>query len=206
MVVNKKKSLKKTSASSSKRERKKTSKVTKKTSRKDKEIKAYFSGDSIVSSSKAARDLFSSNYFGEYVSKKIVYSLSEALYLLEKGKIEVFSNTRKLGFNEVMKKCKKIDKRAETKFLVYKNLRDKGYLLKSALKFGADFRVYDKGTKPKTAHAKWLLFPVEESSEMTWQDFAAKNRVAHSTKKNLLIAIVDSEGSITYYEVAWTRP
>ena len=89
---------------------------------------------------------------------------------------------------------------------MFKDLRDKGYLLKTALKFGADFRVYDKGHKPGKEHAKWILYPVSESQEMTWHDFSAKNRVAHSTKKNLLIAVVDSEGDITYYEIAWRRP
>jgi tRNA-intron endonuclease len=41
---------------------------------------------------------------------------------------------------------------------------------------------------------------------MTWHDFSAKNRIAHSTKKNLLIAIVDEEGDVSYYEVSWKRP
>ncbi|MBU1252016.1 MAG: tRNA-intron lyase, partial [Nanoarchaeota archaeon] len=37
-------------------------------------------------------------------------------------------------------------------------------------------------------------------------DFSAKNRVAHSTKKNLLLAIVDEEGDVSYYEVRWVKP
>lgn len=169
-------------------------------------IKGVFSGDSIVSSSKEAKDLYGNRLFGEYVSGKVNYSLSEALYLVEKKKMEVFRNTKKLSFNELMEKCKKLDKKVGIKFIVFKDLRDKGYLLKSALKFGADFRVYDKGKRPGKEHAKWILYPVSEDNEMTWHDFSAKNRVAHSTKKNLLIAIVDSEGSITYYEIKWERP
>jgi tRNA-intron endonuclease, archaea type len=174
--------------------------------KKDKQIKASFSGESITSSSKTAIDLYSSRNFGEYVSKKISYSLVEGLYLVEKKKIDVFSGARKLSFNQVMEKCKSLDKKIQIKYIVYKDLRDKGYLLKTALKFGADFRVYEKGSKPGDKHAKWILYPVSESQEMTWHDFSAKNRVAHSTKKNLLIAVVDNEGGITYYEIAWTRP
>ena len=41
---------------------------------------------------------------------------------------------------------------------------------------------------------------------MTYFEFAAKNRVAHSTRKRLLLAIVDAEGQVTHYEVAWKRP
>lgn len=180
-------------------------KIVKKTLKRQK-IKGILSGESILSSSKEAKDLYSKSLFGEHISGKIHYSLSEALYLVDKKKMEVFRNTKKLSFNELFEKAKKIDKKILVKYTVFKDLRSKGYLLKTALKFGADFRVYDKGKRPGKAHAKWILYPVLESRELTWHDFSAKNRVAHSTKKNLLIGIVDSEGSITYYEIAWKRP
>ncbi|MEA3329813.1 MAG: tRNA-intron lyase [Nanoarchaeota archaeon] len=173
---------------------------------KAKIIKAGFSGDSITSASKEARDLYGNRLFGEYIGKKINYSFVEALYLVEKKKIEVFVNARKLGFNALLEKCKKLDKKIQIKYVVYNDLRNKGYLLKTALKFGADFRVYDKGVRPGKGHARWILYPVSEENEMTWHDFSAKNRVAHSTKKNLLIAVVDVEGGITYYEISWARP
>ena len=170
-----------------------------------KTVRAVFSGENISSSSKYARDLYSQSLFGEFSGKRIVYSFSEALYLVEKGKMEVYYSSRKMGFNELSERCKKVDKKIYVKYPVYKDMREKGYILKTALKFGADFRVYDRGHRPGKEHAKRILYPVSESSELTWQDFSAKNRVAHSTKKNLLIAVVDSEGDITYYEVAWTR-
>ena len=92
------------------------------------------------------------------------------------------------------------------KFSVFKDLRDRGYVVKTALKFGADFRVYDRGVKPGEDHAKWVVFPVPEGSTTTWHEFAAKNRVAHSTKKRLLIGVVDDEGDVSYWEIRWIRP
>ena len=169
-------------------------------------IKGILNGDSIISGSKEAMDLYGQSLFGEYSNKKIYYSLSEALYLVEKKKMEVFRNTKKLNFQELMEVCKKIDKKILVKYSVYQDMRSKGYLLKTALKFGADFRVYDKGKRPGKAHAKWILYPVSESDDLTWHEFSAKNRVAHSTKKNLLIAVVDSEGDVTYYEISWKKP
>jgi len=184
---------------------KKLKKIFKKT--KDRKlIKAVFSGDEILSNSKEARDLYSQSLFGEYIDRKIHYSFSEALYLVDRGKIVVYSKTKKLGFNQILEKCKLIDKKIQIKYIVYKDLRNRGYLLKTALKFGADFRVYDKGQRPGKEHARWILYPISENAELTWQDFSAKNRVAHSTKKNLLVAVVDSEGDITYYEISWIRP
>src|SRR3989338_9057270 len=76
----------------------------------------------------------------------------------------------------------------------------------TALKFGAEFRVYDKGYRPGAAHARWILYTAKEYEKLSWHDFAAKNRIAHSAKKNLLLAIVDDEGDVSYYEVSWLRP
>jgi len=169
-------------------------------------IKANFAGEKVVSNSKMAFDLYSQSRFGEPVDGKINYSLAEALYLLEKGKLEVILNNKKLKADQFMEEARKKEINFDTRFRVYKDLRNRGYIIKTALKFGADFRVYEKGFKPGQEHAKWIVYPVYETSGTTWHEFAAKNRVAHSTKKNLLIAIVDDEGDVTYYEIKWLRP
>lgn len=168
-------------------------------------VQAVFSGENIYSNKKEAFSLFEQSRFGESKEGKIFYSIPEALYLLEKGKIEISEGKKKLSFEKLLGKIKK-DKRIRTKYQVFKDMRDRGYVVKTALKFGAEFRVYDKGIHPGQDHAKWILFPVKESDSLTWQDFSAKNRVAHSTKKNLLIGIVDEENDVTYYEISWVKP
>jgi tRNA-intron endonuclease len=87
-----------------------------------------------------------------------------------------------------------------------RDIRNSGYIFITALKFGADFRVYDRGVKPGEDHAKWIVYAVYEGSTLTWYEFAAKNRVAHSTRKRLLIGVVDDENSVSYWEVRWMRP
>lgn len=168
-------------------------------------IKTFLEQNIVFTSSSQAYSLYQKSNFGENYEGKIQYSLVEAIYLLNKGKIEIFLNKKNLNKEEFLEKCRKIDKKIEIKYKVYKDLRDKGYIPKSALKFGADFRVYDKGQKPKQAHAKWIVFIEQESNSIKWPDFSAKTRVAHSTKKSLLLAIVDQEGDITYYEVNWIK-
>jgi tRNA-intron endonuclease len=130
----------------------------------------------------------------------------EALLLVEKGKMVLKQGRKKLNFEKLLKIAQELDPGLWTKYCVYKDLRTRGYIVKTALKFGADFRVYDRGVKPGEDHARWVVFPVHENSTLTWHEFAAKNRVAHSTKKRLLIGIVDEENSVTYYEIRWMRP
>jgi len=169
-------------------------------------IQAYLIGEIISSNDSEARSLQKRSYFGEPTDEKIQYSLSEALYLVEKGRMEISSRNKKIPKKELLNKFRRIDKKIQIKYPVFKDLRERGYIVKTALKFGADFRVYDKGVKPGKKHAKWLLFVEHESKKLSWHEFSAKNRVAHSTRKNLLLAIVDEENKITYYEVKWIKP
>lgn len=169
---------------------------------------AMLYGEFIVAgSTDETRDLYDKSRYGEPVKSKIKYSLVEALYLLEKEKIKVVDRKNKeIDFDEFVKKATKKEPNFWIRYCVYKDMRDRGYIVKTALKFGADFRVYDRGIKPGEDHAKWLIFPVYEGTIFTWYEFAAKNRVAHSTKKRYLIAIVDEEDDVTYYEIRWMRP
>jgi len=168
-------------------------------------IQAYIIGEIIYSNSSEAHNLHKKSCFGEIHDDKIQYSLPETMFLVEKEKMEIFSGNKKINKKDLMNKFKRIDKKIQIKYPVFKDLREKGYIVKTALKFGAEFRVYSKGSKPGEKHAKWILFTEHESKKLTWHEFSAKNRVAHSTKKNLLIAIVDEEGDISYYEVSWIR-
>lgn len=165
-------------------------------------IVARFSEKGIVTeSSNEARQLAEKG-FGVLKKSHVVLSLFEAYYLMENGKLKIPKTTEE----SFLRKARKYVRNFLTSYTVFRDLRDRGYTVKTALKFGADFRVYEKGIKPGEDHAKWIVYPVHQSEHLTWHEFSAKNRVAHSTKKHLLIAIVDDEEDITYYEVAWKRP
>jgi len=158
----------------------------------------YSSSHGFYSNKKEALDLASASFLGEIKEGRVWYSIYEILYLLDLKKAQVINNKdKKLSFSDLIKKADK------STYLVFRELRNKGNILKEGLKFGADFRVYSKGTKPGKAHAKYLLHVVEGKSKLNMKDFCAKTRVAHSTNKILLLAIVDSEHDISYYEVNW---
>jgi tRNA-intron endonuclease, archaea type len=168
-------------------------------------IITYLLGEIVSTNESEAFTFYKKSNFGQPVGQKIQYSLSEALYLVEKEKICIIKNKKHIKFEELIRIFKRIDSRIQLKYPVFRDLRDKGYVVKTALKFGADFRVYDKGRAPDEEHAKWIVFCESESKSFSWQDFSSKNRVAHSTKKNLLIAILDEESDVSYYEVSWIR-
>ncbi|RLE39073.1 tRNA-intron lyase [Candidatus Woesearchaeota archaeon] len=161
----------------------------------------------LTEDSDAARELYIKSVFGKPIENKIQLSLIEAAFLLEKGRLDILDGkNRSYEFERFLKLAKRHEPNFWVRYRVYSDLRNRGYVVKTALKFGADFRVYDRGIKPGEDHAKWVAFPVSEGSTLTWHEFSAKNRVAHSTKKRLLICVVDDEGDVTYYEIRWKKP
>lgn len=171
-------------------------------------IKGVFSKDNVLTEKdNESLDFYNKSRLGEINKNKIQYSLTEALYLLDKDKMKITDyKDKNLDFDSFLKKARKLQKNFLVQYKVFSDLRDRGYVVKTAFKYGAEFRVYDRGVKPGEGHAKWIVFPVHESDSMTMYEFSAKNRVAHSTKKNLLLGVVDYEGECTYYEFKWVRP
>ncbi len=172
-------------------------------------INAYLAEERVLTEiSDYSRELYNQSRYGTLLDDgKVQLSLIEGAYLIEKKKLIVHNLRNKvIEFDSFIKKAQKLIPSFWIKYCVFKDMRNRGYIIKTALKFGADFRVYDRGVKPGEDHARWVVYPVHEGSSLTWHEFAAKNRVAHSTKKRLLIGIVDEEASVTYYEIAWKRP
>ena len=172
-------------------------------------VNAYFSHEIVITEdSDAARELYDKSRYGA-INKddKLQLSLIEAFYLLDKNWIKLLDGRNKpISKEKFIKKAAKLEPKFWTRYCVFRDIRDRGYVIKTALKFGADFRIYNRGVKPGEEHARWIVYPVNEGEQLTWHGFAAKNRVAHSTKKRLLIGVVDDEGDVSYWEVRWMRP
>jgi tRNA-intron endonuclease len=172
-------------------------------------IRVLVEGDGIrTENSDTARELFTKSQFGGLLDDgRVQLSPIEAAYLTAKKRTQlVNAKGRAVSLDAFITQVRKKDKDFWTRYAAFKDLRDRGYVVKTALKFGADFRVYDRGVKPGEDHARWIVYPVSEHKALTWREFSSKNRVAHSTKKNLLISVVDDEGDVSYWEVGWLRP
>lgn len=173
----------------------------------EQKIEAELVGERVIAEpSDAVREYYDKSRYGEPAQKKFQYSLVEALYLVEREKMAITKGKKILDHDTLFKFAEKQERNFSIRYAAFKDMRNRGYIVKTALKFGADFRVYDRGVKPGDDHAKWIMYPIAETDSCSWYEFSAKNRVAHSTRKKLLIAIVDDEGDVTYYSISWTRP
>ncbi len=170
-------------------------------------MKGYLQGSFVVCPKTPESLKYASKLVGEIVENKVVLNLYEALYLVEKRVLEVLSGSKSLRKDEIIEIGRKIDERFLEKYCVYKDLKSRGYIVGAGLKFGADFRVYEKGAKIKdrNVHSKWIVWVFRQGDKIDLEFLASVVRVAHSTRKKVLLAVVDVEGDVTYYEIDWRR-
>lgn len=150
--------------------------------------------------------------YGKQVSNRLELAFTEALYLLEKGRIKLKQDRRLVKFDQLLELALKMDKRIHEKYTVYKDLRERGLVVKTGFKFGCDFRVYQrgvgvkKGPKAPGEHTKWIVFTVPEDYTCSFAELSRAVRLAHSIRARMLWAIVDNESNVTYLEVVRTKP
>lgn len=154
--------------------------------------------------SKKPISLHEKSHFGKLENDILELSLIEAFYLLENNRLNVFEHDKKLSIDELRNVLKR--KELYGKYVVFRDLKTRGYIIKTGFKYGSDFRLYERGKSPGSGHARYLVKIIFEDYNMGILNFASYVRVAHGVNKSLLIAIVDEELDITYYTVEWTRP
>jgi tRNA-intron endonuclease, archaea type len=165
---------------------------------------AELSGELVTIIDKKATALNDKSYYGKMHQDELQLSLLEALLLQEKEKIRVFDNGKKLSFEDMIGLIR--DKGLFNKYLVFRDLRNRGYIVKTGFKYGSEFRLYERGKSPSDGHSDYLVKVITENQQISTSDFSSYVRVAHGVKKKLLMAVVDDEEDITYYNVEWTKP
>ena len=86
----------------------------------------------------------------------------------------------------------------ELKYIVYKDLRERGYYVQPSV---TDFRVYPRGGHPGKTQAKMFVYVRSERIPMPIKDLLSQYTAAVNVRKQMVLAIVDEESDLTYYEV-----
>ncbi len=160
-----------------------------------------------------ANNIFNNGWYGELLEDRLELALVEAALLLERKKIEIAKGKKNMDFQSFFKIAMKLDDRFHTRYVVYKDLRERGLPVRTGFKFGCDFRVYERGVSPlkkgpKQAHehTKWVVFCIPENYTCSFQELSRAVRLAHNIRANMLWAIVDTDSDTTYYEIKFLSP
>ncbi len=135
----------------------------------------------------------------------LVLDRYEAVYLAEMARLEVRRGSGAVAWSAVFRRAVRHEPGFAARYLVFRDLRQRGYVVRSSPPPIAFTVLPRGGTLHKTPSRFW----VEALSERVPFDlgrlFDLADR-AQSAKKTLLLAIVDEESDLTYYRVRRPAP
>ena len=160
-----------------------------------------------------SRKLFSQGYYGkpigipkpkiEEIDVPLILDLIEGLYLLENKKITITKLKQKVTVEQMTEICKKEVHEFDKKYLVYKNFRDKGYIINPGIKFGCDFAVYEKG--PGIDHAPFLIQVYNRNESIDATGIVLAGRLATTVRKQFILAIPKGKDQVDFLALDWWK-
>ena len=167
----------------------------------------------VVWNIKDSQNLFKHGYFGkpigipkpktDEINVPLILDLIEGCYLQEISKIKIYKNNKKISLNEIIKICKKEYHNFDKKFQVYKDFREKGYVINPGIKFGCDFAVYQRG--PGIDHAPYVIQVYNKSDVITSTGVVLAGRLSTSVRKQFILAIPKGKSHVDYLALDWWR-
>jgi len=162
---------------------------------------------------KDSQNLFKHGYFGkpigipkpktDEINVPLILDLIEGCYLQEISKIQIYKNNKKISLNEIIKICKKEYHNFDKKFQVYKDFREKGYVINPGIKFGCDFAVYQRG--PGIDHAPYVVQVYNKSDAITSTGVVLAGRLSTSVRKQFILAIPKGKSHVDYLALDWWK-
>jgi tRNA-intron endonuclease len=146
-----------------------------------------------------SQDQLRNKGYGDKENNNYLLETYEALYLLHLNKL-VITNGDVVDFSDLLKHALRYDKEIVTKFLVYRDLRSRGYVVKEGFGFGTDFRVYERGGYEKK-RAKYVVFCVNEGINVKVGELSKHVREIETMGKNAIAAVVERRGEVIYYKL-----
>ena len=153
-----------------------------------------------IVSNKKMQNILEQKGCGEISKKKFILKPFESLYLLYTNYLELKEGKKKINFDTLMQKCLKYDNNILTKFLIYRDLKSKGYVVKDGFGFGSDFRVYERGHFGEKG-AKYLVFGLSEGKQEKLGQLQKKVGQITRMGKEPVLAVIERRGEVIYYKI-----
>jgi len=138
--------------------------------------------------------------FGESEKDTLILDSFETLFLLYNNKLELKKVNRKITFDELIQKSIQKHDDILIRFLLYRDLRTRGYVVKDGFGFGSDFRVYERGNYG-LKDAKFLIFAFNEGTQQKIGKLYKNIEEITKMGKEPIIAVIERRGEIIYYKV-----
>jgi tRNA-intron endonuclease len=165
-------------------------------------IKGSLVQNGVRVSGKESVDELSSRGYGVAESKGLLLTFYEAMYLTDKQILETEDKEgQTVNFQDLVRLWESANQNAWAGYLVYRDLRSRGYVVREGFGSRVDFRVYERGDYSK-ATAKYLIISVQEGKPISVGDLTSSLTESLSLKKELILAVVNRRGETVYYSVS----
>jgi tRNA-intron endonuclease len=147
-------------------------------------------------------DSLSQRGYGIADAEGFTLTFYEALFLQEKGMLEVEDKKgSQLDFQSLLQAYEAADENAWMHYLVYRDLRSRGYVVREGFGAAIDFRIYERGSYGKGA-ATSLVLSTQEGKPLSMEDLTNASVQTQSLKKEMVLAVMNRRGEIVYYSVS----
>ena len=157
------------------------------------------SDQTCISNKKMIHELEQKGY-GEIEHEQLFLKQFETLYLLYSKRLILNPGRKQIDFDSFMNICHKTNSDVLTQFLIYRDLRNRGYVVKDGFGFGSDFRVYERGHFGEKG-AKFLIFGLVEGQQEKMGSLQKKIQEITQMGKEPIIAVIERRGEVIYYKI-----
>ncbi len=163
----------------------------------------FENGKGYVASEDADR-LSQQGFYGTCIDEnKLELEPVELLHLIERKRVVVTTPSGDyIGSDYIVNDLLVDDPDLWIQYLVFRDLRSRGYAVRKGFGSGIGFRVYARGDRPGTANAKQLVYVLKEGVSISLSDLDLVTKTAAGSRKDLLFALVDQNGEVNFYRVA----
>ncbi len=157
----------------------------------------------VIEDAEKGKELYDNYWLGQFGTYKAAdrgrlnkFDIYETLFLIEKGMLKPGNVSKK----DILSLAASRRPDIAGLYEVYKDWRERGYVIKTGFKFGAHFRLYFPGAKPIQAnsdgwvHSKHVVHVFPKESRLLISEWARAIRVAHSVKKTFILAVPGKTG------------
>ena len=150
----------------------------------------------------AINNLYYNDFYGELFGGTLKLLSVEVLYLKQKGILTVVNDKDlTFSFENLVNFYRRYDEVIWERYSLYLDLKQKGYIVKGGFSNRLEFRVYKRGASPLHDPANFIVIGVLEGKPLLLEELDKITRQTRISNKELILAVIDREGGITYYEV-----
>ena len=147
-------------------------------------------------------DALASRGYGTMENEAFTLAFYEALYLAGKGMLEVKDQKgNDVDFQSLLQCYEAVNENAWVSYLIYRDMRSRGYVAREGFGGGIAFRFYERGGYRKDT-APYLLLSTQEGKPLGIDQLADALQQCQSQKKELVLAVMNRRGEIVYYSVS----